>query len=78
MKRNDFVAEFAEIVNCSADELKPDTELASLEGWDSVAYLATLVLFDERLGMAVDPNVIAKVSTLADLMRIGGDRLSDQ
>jgi len=77
MTREEFVKEFAEILGISPDRLHPDTELATFETWDSVAYLSTMILFDERVGFAISPEVVAKAVTLTDLMKVAGDRLTN-
>ena len=75
MTRQEFAREFAEILGVAADQLRPDAELATFDTWDSVAYLSTMVLFDERLGLAVRPEAISKAATFTDLMKLAGDRL---
>ena len=48
-------------------ELKLDTKLASLPEWDSLAALATIVLFDTEYGKVIVGPDIEKCVTVNDL-----------
>ena len=69
MRKNEFIAEFAEIVDVAPDELKPETELEMLEMWDSVAYLSAMVLIDEELGVTIRPEVLSRAKTFEDILK---------
>ena len=69
MRKNEFIAEFAEIVDVAPDELKPETELETLEMWDSVAYLSAMVLIDEELGITIRPEVLSRAKTFEDILK---------
>ncbi len=75
MNRQQFLAEFAEILGVSAADLTPTTELSSLETWDSVSYLSTMVLLDERLGVAISPDDLTAAKTVQDILNAGGPAL---
>lgn len=75
MTRTDFLKEFAEILCIDPAELNPETELRALEGWDSVAYLSTVVLIDDRLGIALRPEVLRAWVTVADALAVLDSRL---
>jgi acyl carrier protein len=68
MTRDDFSREFAEMLNIDAASLAPETELASLPEWDSVAYLSTLVLIDDKLAFQIRPDTIAAAQTFQDIL----------
>lgn len=68
MTRDDFSREFAEMLNIDAANLAPETELASLPEWDSVAYLSTLVLIDDKLAFQIRPDTIAAAQTFQDIL----------
>jgi acyl carrier protein len=55
--------------------LTPTTELSSLETWDSVSYLSTMVLLDERLGVAISPDDLTAAKTVQDILNAGGPAL---
>jgi acyl carrier protein len=75
LNRQQFLAEFAEILGVSAADLTPTTELSSLETWDSVSYLSTMVLLDERLGVAISPDDLTAAKTVQDILNAGGPAL---
>jgi acyl carrier protein len=53
-------------------EVKPDTQLADLPEWDSLAALATIVLFDTEYGKVIVGPDIAKCTTVGDLYALMG------
>lgn len=68
--------EFSEILGVAPADLKPETELISLETWDSVSYLSTMVLLDEKCGVAVAPDLLTAAKTVGDIMDAAGPALS--
>jgi acyl carrier protein len=75
LNRQQFLEEFSEILGVSAADLTPVTELSSLETWDSVSYLSTMVLFDEKLGVAISPDALTAAKTIQDILNMGGPAL---
>lgn len=53
-----------------ADEgtLTPETELDSVDGWDSMAKLTLIVLMDEECGKTLKSDDIKKFVTIKDIM----------
>jgi acyl carrier protein len=76
LTRDEFIREFADIVGEDAAKLTPDTKLAGLEGWDSVAYLSVVVLIDDRLGISVGPEALQSATQVSDLLALGDSRFS--
>jgi len=68
MTRKDFTREFAEVLNVAPEQLTPETEMASIEAWDSVTYLATMVLIDEKLSVRIRPDVFSRAKTFRDIL----------
>lgn len=68
-----FLGEFAEILGVQAGALTPETELKSFETWDSVAHLSTMVLIDEKYGVAIAPDALLNARTVADILAAIGD-----
>ena len=68
MTREEFIAEFAAVLDVSPAALTPETEMKSLENWDSVAYLTVMVLIDDKLGVAVGPDVISNAQTFGSIL----------
>jgi acyl carrier protein len=65
----DFLTFFADAVGASPGTIEMDTELSTLEGWDSVAYLSTMTYLDEQLGVAVTPDHLLEARTVADILK---------
>ncbi len=53
-------------------EVKADTKLLDLPEWDSLAALATIVLFDTEYGKVIVGPDIAKCVTVGDLYALMG------
>jgi len=70
MTEKEFIAEFAEMFEISPAELQPETELAMIPMWDSVAYLSSMLLIDEKLGMAVRAEVFSQAVTFGDILAV--------
>jgi acyl carrier protein len=75
LDKKQFLDEFADMLGMSAADLTPDTQLSSLENWDSVAYLSTMVLLDERVGVAISPDDLTAARTVQDILDAGGPAL---
>lgn len=72
-----FLEEFAEMLGVSPTDLTPSTQLSSLENWDSVAYLSTMVLLDEKLGVAISPDDLTEARTVQDILHAAGPTLQN-
>jgi acyl carrier protein len=68
MTKDEFTREFADLLNVETARLTPETELAELEDWDSVAYLSAMVMIDERLGVQVRPELISSAKTFGAIL----------
>ncbi len=60
----------ADILDMDVNELTPETELASLEDWDSVAALSFIAMMDEEFGKAGKGSTIKGVVTIQDALNI--------
>ncbi len=60
----------ADILDMDVNELTPETELASLEDWDSVAALSFIAMMDEEFGKAVKGSTIKGFVTIQDALNI--------
>lgn len=68
MTDEDFLARFGELVGEDSSSLSLNTELKSLAGWDSVAYLGTTVIIDENMGVAISPEIFVDAVTIGDIL----------
>lgn len=68
MNDEDFLRFFADAVGAEEGSVTLDTQLSTLEGWDSVAYLSTMIYLDESVGVAVSPEQLVEARTVADIL----------
>lgn len=71
MDANKKLEMLAEVLDIDVADISADTDLDSLEEWDSMAYLNFIVLLDDEFEKKVESAVIKgckKVSDLMDLM----------
>ncbi len=71
------IEQFIEHFNAAVDfqeavEVKPDTKLADLPEWDSLAALATIVLFDTEYGKVIGGPDLAKCENVGDVYALLG------
>ena len=69
MTETDFLQFFAEAVGSPEGSISLETELSTLEGWDSVAYLSTMTYLDEQTGNAVSPDQLLEARTVSDILK---------
>ena len=68
-----FIDQFLSAVDFQeAVELKSDTKLADLPEWDSLAALATIVLFDTEYGKVIGGPDLAKCENVGDVYALLG------
>ncbi len=68
MTQKDFTREFEEMLSLPEGSLGPETEMNSIDVWDSVAYLSALVLIDEKLSVRVRPELFSRAQTFGDIL----------
>lgn len=68
-----FIEQFQTAVDFQeAVDIQPDTELASLAEWDSLAALGVIVMFDMEHGKTITGNDIKGCKTISDLFALLG------
>lgn len=68
-----FIANFQTAVDFQDPvEIRADTKLADLQEWDSLAALATIVMFDMEYGKAITGNHLKNCVTISDLFALAG------
>ena len=72
MTKADFLRELDEMLELSPGTLSGDEALADVEGWDSLAVISFIALVDEKLGLVVEGEKLARAKTVADLLDIAG------
>ena len=77
MRRSDFLRELENELSLPSGSLEEGHTLASLKEWDSMAAVQFIALADENVGLLLNGQQIAGAKTVADLLSLLGDRLSD-
>ena len=72
MNSADFLRELDEMLELDAGTLTGSEKLADVEGWDSLAVISFIALVDEKLGIVVEGEKLARAKTVADLLDIAG------
>lgn len=71
MTRNEFLEKFVEILQTEED-VNFETELESLEEWDSLSAMATIALFNNEFGINITHNDITAMKTIEDVAQKAG------
>ena len=51
-------------------DITPDSVLADLEQWDSLAALGVIVMFDLEYGKTIDAEMLRNCATIQDLYKL--------
>ena len=60
----------AEVLDCEAENLAPDTILADIEEWDSVAILSFIAMMDEEFDKSIKGSEIRQFVTVSDALKV--------
>lgn len=63
----DGIAEVLEL-----PEVTPGTKLEESNGWGSLAVVCIIALLDEKAGIEVDGEQLAKCETVGDVLKLAG------
>jgi len=69
MELNEKLEALAEIFDCDAGELKPDTQLDTLE-WDSMAMLSLIAMIKARFDKKLPGAEIRAFKTVQDILKV--------
>lgn len=58
-------------------EIDVDTELAEIDGWDSLGRLRIAVLFHEQFAIMIDAKTLMKCISIGDLVALVKHRLTE-
>ncbi len=72
MDRKEFLLALDEMLELDAGTLTGAEELESLDNWDSLAVISFIALVDEKLGLVVEGEKLAKAKTIDDLLALAG------
>ncbi|MBV8728586.1 MAG: acyl carrier protein [Acidobacteriia bacterium] len=76
MNKEEFLRLLEAQLELPQGSLKENQTLADLNSWDSMASVLFIALADEKLGVTVSGNEIAKAKTVKDLLSIVESRLA--
>lgn len=74
MNKSEFLALVQEAID-TEDELSDDTELESIEEYDSLAVLGLMSMFDD-MEVDVTPQQIEDSQKVSDLLKFAEDKIS--
>ncbi|MCW2243733.1 acyl carrier protein [Azospirillum canadense] len=72
MDRKEFLLALDEMLELDAGTLTGAEELESLDNWDSLAVISFIALVDEKLGLVVEGEKLAKAKAIDDLLALAG------
>jgi len=70
MDERTFLADMEELLEVDVGALTSQTELASIEQWDSLAFVSFLAMADSKYGIKVAPSELRQCKTVGDLMKL--------
>ena len=75
MTKEEFLEELATTLNEETENVKPETQVDSLEGWDSTGLLSVIAMFDGELGIQVDVERLRSCNSVQGLMDLAGGKI---
>ena len=73
MKKEEFLELLAETID-TEEELNEEMSLDEIDEYDSIAVLSLMSMYDE-LGVKVVPNDFKELKSVADLIKLAGDKV---
>jgi acyl carrier protein len=78
MKKNDFYNELIEFLEFEPVDLTEDTELKSLDGYDSMAVMSLIAFCNEKFDKKINAQQIQNLTTVGSLMDfLGREKFED-
>lgn len=74
MTKQEFLEQLASSLNEDPSEIKPDTEVESLAGWDSTGLLGVIATLDGT-GTQVNVDLLRSCRTIGDIIELAKDNL---
>ncbi len=72
MNAADIVGALAQALEISPDKLAPETELASIDTYDSAGVVSVIAVVDRSLGVRLEPAKLMACTTVQDLITLIG------
>lgn len=78
MKKKDFYNELIEFLEFEPVELTENTELKSLDGYDSMAVMSLIAFCDEKFSKKINAQQIQSLTSVGSLMEfLGKEKFED-
>lgn len=74
---SDFFAKLADILGVDEEEISPDSQLQSLEEWDSLGTLTVVSMVDDDYHVTILSEEIAGVQTAGELWELVQSKSGD-
>jgi acyl carrier protein len=65
-----FMQKIANITENNTDELSMDMLLEDIEGWDSLAVVTFIAIFDSEYGVSINASDMTVAKTLRDIYKL--------
>jgi acyl carrier protein len=72
MTKQDLITEIEDILQVDEGSLNEATVLASLEDWDSLAFISIIALFDKKLSQKVPLDELKQCQSVGDIITLSG------
>ncbi|MFZ2889153.1 acyl carrier protein [Sulfuricurvum sp.] len=72
MTKQDLITEIEDILQVDEGSLNEETALASLEDWDSLAFISIIALFDKKLSKKVSLDELKQCQSVGDIIALSG------
>lgn len=72
MTKQDLITEIEDILQVEEGSLTEATLLASLEDWDSLAFISIIALFDKKLNKKVPLDELKQCQSVGDIITLSG------
>ena len=73
MNKQEFFDALDELFQEEPGTITESTDLKRLEGWDSMTFVGLIAMVDEKFGFTLEPSVVTKSDSLADILNELGD-----
>lgn len=72
MDKETIISELQDILE-TEQTLTPDTVLAEVEEWDSLASISVLAFFKQKMNLKIEAQQIKNCTTVGDILKLAGE-----
>ena len=65
-----LLRQLEETLNVESGTIQETDRLENLEGWDSIAVISVMAMFEYSYGVTLDPDNLVQCQTVGDLIRL--------